>query len=545
MVMFGFRKQWAGSSCIVGGGASKLRGFLLAVSVRRVVGFVGVGLVFLFGSLEIDAEGKAQVRAVAGFEPSWASLSAYEAPEWFRDAKFGIYAHWGVYSATGGTRNTDWYSRNMYDPNHRNYREHVKNHGSVDEFGYKDLIPHFSGELFDAQEWVSLYLEAGARFAGPVAEHGDGFAMWATDLTPWNAGDMGPKRDVVGEMAKAVKKAGMKFLTSFHHHWRWGWYPTWDQETDCADPNFASLYGRKLPSTAWGTRGAKGERVDVMRPVPLPDEAFNVSWLSHVKEVIDRYRPDMLWFDNRMEIIEESKRLEMLAYFYNQGREWGSDVVLTYKRPDLREGVATIDLERARMPGIYPDPWLTDSSIASSSWSYAEDLEYYSSNRLIDDLVDIVSKNGCLLLNLAPAPDGTIPKPQQDRLREMGAWLRIHGEAIYGTRPWMVFGEGPTITEQGHLADLKFKGFDARDIRFTCSKDRKRLYVILLGWPHAGRVEIGSMGKRSGNVVAARWLSNGESLDFYLDDERLVLNLPAKPIGSHAHVVVLEGKALW
>ena len=182
---------------------------------------------------------------------------------------------------------------------------------------------------------------------------------------------------------------------------------------------------------------------------PLPDKAFNDEWLGKIKEVVDNYHPDLIWFDNRMHIIDETHRLEMTAHYYNQAAGRNQEVVLTYKNKDIADGAGVIDLERSRMPDIYPDPWLTDTSIARNSWSYCPRLDYYSAERLIHDLIDIVSKNGCMLLNIAPHPDGSIPEPQKERLRAMGTWLHTNGEAIYGTRPWKVFGEGPTQTPEG------------------------------------------------------------------------------------------------
>ena len=483
-------------------------------------------------------------RAATGpFEPEWESLRQYRCPEWFRDAKFGIYAHWGPYSAARGTRNTDWYSRNMYRNDHPNHADHVRNHGPVEQFGYKDLIPLFTAEKFDADEWVDLYARAGARFAGPVAEHADGFAMWDSKVTPWNAKAMGPKRDIVAEMERAVRKRGLKFVTSLHHQWKWGWYPTWEPKLDCANPVHAALYGPAVSATAWGTKQPNG-RVDVMQPDPRPDAAFSAEWLAKIKEVVTNYQPDLLWFDNRMQILPEEVRRDMVAFYYNQAAQWKRPVVLTYKQPDLPEGTATIDLERSRMPDIYPDPWLTDSSISASSWSYATDLDYYSADRLIDDLVDIVSKNGCLLLNIAPAPDGTIPGEQKARLIEMGDWLKVNGEAIYGTRPWKVFGEGPTATPEGHLSDLKFKGFTAEDIRFTRAKDGAALYAIALGWPADGKLQIRSLSTAAGKLEKVRLLGYSGKLVWNQDDMGLEIALPAKCPGQHAFVFKMGGENL-
>lgn len=477
------------------------------------------------------------------FQPTWESLQQYECPEWFRDAKFGIYAHWGPYSAAMGSRNTDWYSRNMYQKGHPNYKEHQENHGTVDKFGYKDLIPLFTAEKFDADEWVDLYVEAGARFAGPVGEHADGFAMWDSEVTPWNAKEMGPKRDVVAEMEKAVRKRGMKFLVSFHHQWKWGWYPTGDPNTDCNDPANVKLYGPVNPPTAWGTKQPNG-KVEVQKPDPRPGKQFQADWINKVKEVVQAYEPDMLWFDNRMQILPEQLRMDMASFFYNQAQSWNRPVVLTYKRPDLQDGTATIDLERSRMPDIYPDPWLTDTSVASSSWAYATGIQYYTTNRMVDDLIDIVSKNGCMLLNIAPAPDGTIPEEQKARLRGIGAWLRINGEAIYSTRPWKKFGEGPTKTLQGHLADLNFKGFTAQDLRFTQSKDGKKLYVIALGLPEDGKLVVRSLPTKDGEVKRVNLLGHSGKLVWKQTDEGLEVTLPKDVPSEHAISLKVRGKNL-
>ncbi len=475
-------------------------------------------------------------RSAGPFEPTWESLANYRCPDWFREAKFGIYAHWGPYSAAKGTGNTDWYSRNMYRPGHPNHAYHVKTFGPVLNFGFKDLIPLFTAPDFDPEAWASLFVEAGARFAGPVGEHADGFSMWDSQVNSWNAAAMGPKRDVVGELAKAVRGQGLKFVVSMHHQWLWGWYPTWDPETDAGDPAYASLYGPRYPSTAQGRRLPNG-RFANLSVDPMPSGEFERTWLAKVKEVVEGYEPDLLYFDSRMAILSEQVRQEMAAFYYNHARAAGQDVVLTYKRPDMILGTATSDLERARMPDIFPEPWLTDSSVARSSWAYATDLEYYTADRLVDDLVDIVSKNGCLLLNVAPHPDGTIPEEQQRLLRSIGEWLRLNGEAIYGARPWFRFGEGPTETPVGHLSDLKFDGFTAEDIRFTTQGET--LYVIALGWPRNGKpLAIRSLGSAwyPDEITGITLLGHSEDLDWRREPGHLIINLPASPPGENAFV---------
>jgi alpha-L-fucosidase len=475
----------------------------------------------------------------ARFGATWASLSHYRCPEWFHDAKFGIYAHWGVFSAAKARGKTDWFGRNMYVPGHSNNVEHLAAHGSVRTFGYKDYVPLFRAEKFNADEWVDLYVEAGARFAGPVGEHADGFSMWDSQVNPWNAAKKGPHRDVVAEMARAVRRRGLKFLVSLHHQWLWGWYPTWDPNTDASDPAFASLYGPQYTSAAQGRPEPGG--FDHFRVDPMPSREFQDTWLAKVKEVVAGYSPDLLWFDNRMQILPEQVRMNMAAFHYNHAAARNQDVVLTYKRPDLELGTATIDLERNRMPDIYPEPWLTDTSISRDSWAYATDLKCYSAERIVSDLVDIVSKNGCLLLNIAPHPDGTIPENQKERLRTVGQWLKTNGEAVYGTRPWLIYGEGPTQTPVGHLSDVGFEGFTSKDIRFTTKGET--LYAIALSWPDSGnKVTIKALGaaRWPGTISGVNMLGHNGPLTFSRGLDALDIELPAQPTSGYACVFKIQ-----
>jgi alpha-L-fucosidase len=490
---------------------------------------VFVLLLTLVSSCEQKVE---QKEVKVKFEPNWESLSQYECPEWFRDAKFGIYTHWGVYSVPKPEGHGDWYGRNMYNDWHPNNKFHLETYGPLDEFGYKDFVPKFTAKKFNADEWAALFVEAGAQFAGPAGEHADGFSMWDSEVNPWNSVDKGPKRDVVAEMEKAIRKRGLKYVVSLHHSWSWGWFPTWQEGTDCYEAEEGSLYGEKLPESAWKVKGTKGYyTVD-----PMPNKNFERVWLEKVKEVVDGYSPDLLWFDNRVKILSEKVRQEMMAYAYNQAAEKNQEFVLTFKRPDFPLGTGTVDLERARMPKIYPDPWLTDNSISKDSWSWTSDLQCYTTNRLIDDLVDIVSKNGCLLLNIAPHPDGSIPSEQQERLREMGKWLKLNGEAIYKSRPWLIYGEGPTETKTGHLADQKFDGFSEKDIRFTTRNGQ--LYAIALGWPESGVLSIKSLGKTSynGKVKSIELIGCNEKLEWDRKKGALEINLPNKKPCKNAFV---------
>jgi len=471
------------------------------------------------------------------YKPSWESVKAHQTPDWFRDAKFGIYFHWGPYSVPA--YKTEWYSHYMYVKGHPINTYHVENYGPLSEFGYKDFIPAFTASKFDAEKWVELFEKAGAQFTGPVAEHADGFAMWDSKLTEWDAMDMGPKRDIVGEIARAVRKTDMKFITTFHHQWLYAWYPTMDESTDASNPEYRDLYGPPVPVSyfqgVWDDSLARN--YGILADTALrPGQEFQERWISRLKEVIDNYQPDLIYFDNKLHIIDEAIRLDFLQYYYNKGKEWGRDVVCTYKFHDLEKGAGVLDLERARMSETKEFPWLTDDSVDWSSWCNVKDPDYKSTNRIIDFLVDVVSKNGCVLLNITPTADGEIPQPVQDRLLEIGDWFNINGEAIYGTRPWKVFGEGPMEVVEGHLSERQNPESTSRDIRFT-SKEGV-LYAIALDWPDE-TLKITSLGCKGHliddcNVKDIELLGSDEEISWELKEEALVVQMPEQKPCEHA-----------
>jgi len=475
-------------------------------------------------ALWLGASGHAQVLQ---YKPTWVSLQRYECPAWFRDAKFGVYFHWGPYSVPA--YKTEWYSHYMYVPGHIINKHHLETYGPLDVFGYKDFIPMFKAEKFDPEAWAALFKMAGAQFAGLVAEHADGFAMWDSELTEWNAAKMGPKRDIVRQMGEAIRKQDMKFITTLHHQWLYAWYPTMDPNTDASNPAYQDLYGPPAPRSAF----CGSDR----SPDPLPDAAFNQRWLSRAKEVVGKYRPDLVWFDNKLHILQQQSILEFLSYYYNSALSWDRDVVATYKGRDFRVGAGVLDLERSRMSEAKDFPWLTDDSIDWDSWCDVQDPNYKSTNRLIDTLVDIVSKNGCLLLNITPKADGEIPQPVQERLLEMGAWLRLNGEAIYGTRPWKIFGEGPTKVVEGHLSERKNRDATAEDIRYT--QDGRHLYAIVLDWPPDGETVITSL--HATTDVGAEGIEAitllGQPLTWSIRDQGLIVQLPDERIGEFAYVL--------
>ncbi len=418
-------------------------------------------LIFLFMAASFLVTGQK-------YTADWQSLRRVQTPEWLQKGKFGIYTHWGPYAVHAFGSNTTWYSFALYLEEDGEAREHFeKTFGKLTpDYGYKDLIPLFTADKFDADEWADLFQKAGARYAGPVAEHHDGFAMWDTKYSDWNAANMGPKRDIVGELEVAIKKRDMKFVTAFHHAANWFFFPVHNKEYDTGDPKNSGLYGQyHMP----------GEK---------RNQEFIDEWYGKIIEVIDNYSPDFIWFDFALDDIPEGYVKDFLAYYYNQADEAGKEVVVTYKGHDLVPGAGVRDLELGQMPHLTYNEWITDNSVDDrGAWGYANDLTFKTPNRLIDNLVDRVSKNGYLLLNVGPKPDGTIPEGAKEVLLAMGAWLDINGEAIYETTPWMVAGEGPT--NLGEVEELGFNEsgivYTKEDVRFTVNGDN--LYATFLDWP--------------------------------------------------------------
>lgn len=460
------------------------------------------------------------------YEPTWESLGKYPVPEWFKDAKFGIYTHWGAYAVPAFGH--EWYPRRMYidgDHSRGNFLKYHQEHfGHQDEFGYKDFIPMFTGEKFDAEEWAELFKKAGAQFAGPVAEHHDGFAMWDTKYSEWNAVKMGPKRDVVGEMEQAIRKRGMKFVTSFHHAYNWQYYQVWRGKYDVADPAYEGLYG---------PMHGENER---------PNKEFIDEWHGKLIEVIDKYSPDLMWFDFGLEMLPESAIQDYLAYYYNHAVKNGKQVVVTYKDHDLPPGVGVVDLERGRMEKLTYHNWLTDTSIGWRSWGYIDGESFKDANVLIDVLVDIVSKDGCMLLSVGPRADGSIPEEAQKYLLDIGEWLKINGEAIYGTRPWVVYGEGPTKMEAGGgFNEDPDRQYTGEDIRYTVKGDA--LYAIALGWP-GEQMTIRTAGGGNdawerldaGKITSITMLGDGRKLDWEQTEDGLVIQTPDQKPCENAFV---------
>lgn len=432
----------------------------------------------------------AGVRAVidAGpFTDTWQSLTAYTPPAWYQDAKFGIFIHWGIYSVPAF--NNEWYSRTMYQQGSAEYEHHLAEHGPHREFGYKDFIPSFTMNDFDPDAWAELFRQAGAQFVVPVAEHHDGFAMYDTGRSRWSAAKMGPQRDVFGELSAATDRSWMVRGASSHRAEHWFFMNGGTRfDSDVLIPEFQDFYG------------------PAQREETAPNERFLEDWLLRTVEIIDRYRPQVLWFDWWVEHPAFKPYLAKLAaYYYNRAAEWGREVVINYKWDAFAEGSAVYDIERGTMGDIRPEVWQNDTSVSKTAWSWVRNHEYKSAEDLIGELADVVSKNGVLLLNIGPKADGTIPEEEQTILREIGAWLARNGESIYGTRPWKIAGEGPTQVAVGSFVDGETAAFTSSDFRFTSRKHPTGdyIYAIPLAESADGRLVIRAFGRGAGLLTRA------------------------------------------
>jgi len=386
---------------------------------------------------------------------------------------------------------------------------------------------------------VDLFSRAGAKYIVPVGEHCDGFPMYASEFTDWNASRMGPKRDVIGEVAQAARQRGLHFGTSSHRAEHWWWYnPGTRFDSDVNDPRFAGLYGPARPANLpSGTPGEYPDPNHLERWLP-PDKAYMDDWLARSTEIIDKYRPEIFYFDWWIgQPAFEPYRQRLAAYYYNRAAEWQHGVVLTYKDYDFPENAAVLDVERGKPDTQRLLPWQTDTSVSINSWGYVENDTYRTAKSLIAELIDVVSKNGNLLLNVGPKSDGTIPDQARNVLLEMGNWLSVNGEAIYGTRPWIFYGEGPTIDEKSSVMGNDIKAYTAEDIRFTTKNGI--LYAIALGWPEDGKLAINSLWQGTPylpQIVQIQLLGSSEPTRWRQTAKALILELPPTKPNDVAYV---------
>lgn len=452
------------------------------------------------------------------FKPNWESVKEnYTTPEWFLDGKFGIFIHYGVYTVAAYA--SEWYPRHMYS-NSGVQQWHINRFGgTVDKVGYKDLIPLFKMEKFNAEEWAGLFKKAGAKYIVPTAEHHDGFAMYDSKLTKWDAKDMGPKIDFIGELGNAVRKQGLKFGVSNHRMEHWDFmYPKLKVKTDLFDTAYADFYGPPQPPPVRKETKPGEEVIEDQSQAPQ-SKAFLEEWLARCQELVDKYKPDMFWFDNGINSRKlDDVKLRFAAYYYNRAAQWKKPVSISTKADAYLAG-SIRDFERqGRAPKEMTDYyWQVDDPIGEK-FGYVEGMKLTNAGTVIRRLIENVSKNGNLMLNISPKSDGTIPEEQQQILLGVGKWLDINGDGIYGTRAWKQSAEG--------------------QFRFT--KKGKSLYAISLQWPSA-LVVIAALPTAAGKVKKVSLLGYNGEINFSQDEKGLQVNFPAEKFGEHAWTLKIEG----
>lgn len=455
------------------------------------------------------------------FKPTEQSLKQYQYPAWFRDAKFGIWAHWGPQAVP---RHGDWYARQMYIQGSDDYKHHLENYGHPSKFGYKDIIPLWKAQRWNPEKLMALYKKAGAKYFVSMGTHHDDFFLWNSKIHKWNSVNYGPKKDVVGIWQAAAKKEGLKFGVSEHLGASFTWFqPSHGADTsgpmkgvpyDGANPMYQDLYHAKAAPAdkEWLSKNKEWQR----------------EWFFSIKELIDNYHPDLLYSDSQFPFGEYGRSI--LAHFYNQNiAENGGNLEAVYTCKEPSDGTWVEDLERGVQDSISPFPWQTDTSIGD--WFYRTGQKYKTATEVIQMLVDIVSKNGNLLINIVQTPEGDLEPDVLEIVNEIGMWTSVNGEGIYGTRPWKVYGEKPitaTIVKSGDFNEDKLK-YSAQDIRFTTKGND--LYAFCLGQPTSD-IKINSLGKNSKfsekKIVSVTLLGSNAKIHWKQNGSGLTIKKPAE-----------------
>ncbi len=501
------------------------------------------------------------------FEPTWKSLQNYKTPGWYRDAKFGMWAHWGPQCQP---EHGDWYARGMYEEGSSHYLYHLKKYGHPSKFGFKDVINEWKAEKWDPEELVSLYKNAGAQYFMALANHHDNFDLYDSKYQMhWNATKIGPKKDLVGGWAKAARNNGLPFGVSVHASHAWMWYEP-AQRSDKKGELAGVPYDGKLtkasgkgkwwegfdPQELYAQNHAlsKGYNWEWKKGIiTTPSKDYCNKFYNRTIDLINKYNPDVVYFDDSQLPLwpVSDVGLRIVAHLYNKSiKEHGElRAVINAKILDENQRKAMVwDIERGQANEIQPLPWQTDTCIGS--WHYDRPLYdrngYKTSKTVIQTLVDIVSKNGNLMLNIPVRGDGSIDEKERKIVEEIGAWMKVNNESIYGTRPWKIFGEGPAQQATAQLSgpgfnEGKSKPFTPEDIRFATKGDV--LYATSMGWPEDGKLVIKSLAKNSQyfpkEIQKIEWGLTKQSLTFERNDNGLIVSLPEKTSDdlSYANVI--------
>jgi alpha-L-fucosidase len=477
---------------------------------------------------------RAQAAQGGNFLPTRQSLQSYRIPDWYRDAKFGIWAHWGPQSAI---EDGDWYARNMYMQGSDQYRYHVETYGHPSKVGYKDLVDNWKAAKWDPEHLMGLYKKAGAKYFVSMGVHHDNFDLWDSKYTRWNAVNMGPKKDVVGIWQSAARKHGLRFGVSEHLWISYKWWavshgadktgPLAGVPYDGADPQYADLYhdagcAKFIDKLDWNDDG-------------IPD-SWRRHYLDRMTDLIDKYQPDLLYTDGHLPF--EDYGLKMVSHLYNVSAQLHgglTEAVYTSKEAtDCAVGTCLLDHERGVSDGIAANPWQTDTCIGQ--WHYKRGEKYKTAKKVIDLLTDIVSKNGNLLLNFPLPNSGELDFEEMSVLAGITAWMAVNSEGIYSSRPWKIYGEGPSTKvkiEAGNFNEDKQKDLTAEDVRFTIKGNT--LYAFVMGWPDKSAV-IDALGLNSpqnpGKIRNVELLGSKSELKWKQDESSLRVEMPPNKISD-------------
>jgi alpha-L-fucosidase len=501
----------------------------MTLSRRELLQWMG-GASFAF-ALSRFAAGQARGNHFLGTR---SSLHGYQIPDWFRDAKFGIWAHWGPQSAI---EDGDWYARNMYMQGSEQYQHHLEHYGHPSKVGYKDMVNFWKAAKWDPEHLMSMYKAAGAKYFVSMGVHHDNFDLWNSKHTRWNAVNMGPKKDVVGIWRDAARKQGLRFGVSEHLWISYKWFavshgadkigPFAGIPYDGTDPKFADLYhdsgcARFIDKLDWNDDG-------------IPD-SWKRHYLERMTDLIDQHQPDLLYTDGHLPF--EKYGLRMVAHLYNvSARLHGGPTEAVYtskEETDCAIGTCLLDHERGVTDGIAANPWQTDTCIGQ--WHYKRGQQYKTPKKVIDLLVDIVSKNGNLLLNFPLPNSGQLDAEEMKVLEGITAWMAVNSEGIHGSRPWRTYGEGPSTkskVETGSFNEDKQKDLIAEDIRFT--RKGSTLYAFVMGWPEKEAV-VQALGRASqqapGKIGNVELLGHSGELKWKQDESSLRVEMPAEKISE-------------